>query len=380
MTTLGAQLVPFVDLGAQLTPIRDEVDAAMAAVLERGDYILGESVAAFEEEFAAYCGVRFGVGVDSGTSGLELALAACGIGPGDEVITVANTFIATVLAISHVGAVPVLVDVAPDTFTMDLDAVEAAIGPATKAIVPVHLYGYPAAMDRVTALAARHGLRVIEDASQAHGATYQGRRAGSFGDAAVFSLYPAKNLGALGDAGVVVTDDPAIDHELRLLRNYGSEVKYHHLSKGHNRRLDTLQAAVLRVKLPHLDHWNEARRIAAAHYDEALDGIDGVIVPPRPTLAEEPVYHLYPILAARRDELQEHLSRDGIATGIHYPVPIHLQPAYADLPYESGAFPRTEEQARALLSLPMYPGLTSRDVARVVESIRTFFGATGVNA
>ncbi len=380
MTTLGAQPVPFVDLGAQLAPISAEVEAAIASVVRRGDFILGESVAAFEQEFATYCGVQYGIGVDSGTSGLELALAACGIGPGDEVITVANTFIATVLAISHVGATPVLVDVAPGSFTMDLDAVEAAVGPATKAIIPVHLYGYPVAMDRITELAGRHGLKVIEDASQAHGAKFKGRRVGSFGDAAVFSLYPAKNLGAFGDAGIVVTNDPAIDHEIRLSRNYGSEVKYHHLSKGHNRRLDTLQAAVLRARLPHLDGWNGLRRTAAAQYDVALDGIDGIIAPPVTDGDDEPVYHLYTIRSTARDALQEHLSRGGISTGIHYPVPIHLQPAYADLNHEKGSFPNTEQQAAELLSLPMYPGLTSADVARVVESIEEFVASTGASS
>jgi dTDP-4-amino-4,6-dideoxygalactose transaminase len=372
--------VPFVDLGAQLETIRPEIDAAIAGVLERGDFILGDSVARFEEEFAAYCETRFAVGVDSGTSGLELALAAFGVGPGDEVITAANTFIATALAISHVGATPVLVDIAPGTFNLDPALVEQAITPATRAIIPVHLYGYPAELSPILELAADHGLVVIEDASQAHGARWQGRRVGSFGHAGVFSLYPAKNLGAFGDGGVIVTNDAAIDAALRLARNYGSPVKYHHISKGHNRRLDTLQAAVLRVKLPHLDDGNRARRAHAASYDRLLGGLmpgDSPVVrtPPTATPDQEPVYHLYVVRCDDRDGLQRHLRADGISTVIHYPLPIHLQAAYADLGYREGDFPVTERYARQVLSLPMYPQLEPWMIERVVASIEGFVQA-----
>ncbi len=364
--------VPFVDLGAQLKGIRPEIDEAIAGVLERGDYILGESVELFEQEFAAYCQSRFAVGVDSGTSGLELALAAFDIGAGDEVITAANTFIATALAISHVGAVPVLVDIDPGTFVMDVAQVESVITPATRAIMPVHLYGYPVDLEPLMELADRRGLVVIEDASQAHGARYHGRRVGGFGHAAVFSLYPAKNLGAFGDAGVIVTNDPSIDQALRLARNYGSLVKYHHLTKGRNRRLDTLQAAILRVKLPHLDAWNQARRANAAAYDQLLDASRAVIPPPRAAEGVEPVYHLYVVRSPDRDGLARHLRDDGISTVIHYPVPIHLQAAYADLGHGEGDFPLTEGYAREVLSLPMYPELAAGAIERVVASIERF--------
>ncbi len=364
--------VPFVDLGAQLSQIRPDIDAAIAGVLERGDYILGASVERFEEEFAAYCQTRFAVGVDSGTSGLELALTACGVGAGHEVITAANTFIATALAISHAGARPVLVDLAPGTFNMDPAAVERAITPDTRAIVPVHLYGYPADMAPLMEIARRHGLAVVEDASQAHGARYGGNRVGTFGDAAAFSLYPAKNLGALGDAGVVVTNDPDIADALRLARNYGSPVKYHHVSKGHNRRLDTLQAAVLRVKLPYLDDWNRRRRANAAAYNRLLGDSEGVLAPPGDGVGAEAVYHLYVIRCEQRDRLQRHLSNEGISTVIHYPVPIHLQPAYADLGHSRGDFPIAEQYAREVLSLPMYPELAEAGIERVAAAIERF--------
>jgi dTDP-4-amino-4,6-dideoxygalactose transaminase len=349
----------------------------MTGVLDRGDFILGDGVDRFEQEFAAYCDTKFAVGVDSGTSGLELALAAVGIGPGDEVITAANTFIASALAISHVGATPVLVDVTAETYVMDPDLVEQAITPATRAIMPVHLYGYPADLEPLMELADRHGLQVVEDASQAHGARYRGRRVGSFGHAAVFSLYPAKNLGAFGDAGVIVTNDSSIDNALRLARNYGSPVKYQHVTKGHNRRLDTLQAAVLRVKLPHLDDWNEARRANAARYDRLLAGSPVVVPPPPATGDQEPVYHLYVIRSDDRDGLQRHLRDDGISTVIHYPLPIHLQAAYADLGHREGDFSLTEQYSRQVLSLPMYPELESAHIERVVASIERFVPATG---
>ena len=306
---VAVRKVPFVDLGAQYRSIRTEVEAAMSGVLERCDFILGGSVAEFEAEMAAYCEASFGVGVDSGTSALELALMALDIGPGDEVITAANTFIASTLAISYVGATPVLVDIDPDTYQIDVNQIEAAITPLTKALMPVHLYGHPADMGPILEIASRHGLKVLEDASQAHGARYQGRRVGALGDIGAFSLYPAKNLGAYGDAGVLVTNDPDLDHKLRLLRNYGSTKKYHHDIKGFNRRLDTLQAAVLRVKLSHLDRWNAARRSHAAEYTKILSESGADVGLPSTADGCEPVFHLYVIRHSDRDGLQRHLSR-----------------------------------------------------------------------
>ncbi len=363
--------VPFVDLRAQYASIREEVHQAMDRVLQRTDFILGQDVEAFEEEFAAYCGARYGIGVDSGTSALELILRAYDLGPGDEIIAPANTFIATVLAISYVGATPILVDADPHTLSMDPALVEAAITPRTKAIMPVHLYGHPADMDAIMAIADRHDLVVIEDASQAHGARYKGQRVGSLGHAAAFSLYPAKNLGAYGDAGILVTDDAQIADTLRMLRNYGQRVKYHHDLVGYNRRLDTLHAAVLRVKLRHLDDWSAARRSHAARYSQLLADVPGVTLPGQ-AQDVEPVFHLYVIQVEQRDELRAFLAEQGIATGIHYPVPIHLQPAYRHLGYQEGDFPVTEASARHMLSLPMYPELPDEAIQRVVQAIRAF--------
>jgi dTDP-4-amino-4,6-dideoxygalactose transaminase len=362
--------VPFVDLAAQYEGISAEVRQAIDGVLESSDFILGRDVRAFEEEFAAYCGAQHAVAVDSGTSALELALRACGVGAGDEVITAANTFIATALAISHAGARPVLVDVDPDTYALDAARVREAVGARTRAIIPVHLYGHPADMDPITAIARQHGLRIIEDACQAHGARYKGRRVGSFGDAAAFSFYPGKNLGAYGDGGMVVTNDAAIADTLRLSRDYGQKEKYHHLSRGFNRRLDSLQAAILRVKLKHLDAWNARRREHALVYRHFLAGADVQI--PTPATDVEPVWHLFVICSTRRDALREYLSSLGIATGIHYPTPIHLQPAYRDLGYHAGAFPVTEAAAAQMLSLPMYPELEFASIAHVAANIRDF--------
>ena len=366
--------VPFVDLGAQYRSIRHEVEAAMSGVLERCDFILGGSVAEFEAEMAAYCEASFGVGVDSGTSALELALMALDVGPGDEVITAANTFIASTLAISYVGATPVLVDIDPDTYQIDVNQIEAAITPRTKAIMPVHLYGHPAEMGPILEIASRHRLKVLEDASQAHGARYQGRRVGALGDIGAFSLYPAKNLGAYGDAGVLVTNDPDLDNKLRLLRNYGSTKKYHHDIKGFNRRLDTLQAAVLRVKLAHLDGWNAARRSHAAEYTRILNESGAATGLPSTAAGCEPVYHLYVIRHSDRDGLQRHLTDHGIGTVIHYPIPIHLQPAYADLRLGPGSFPVTEAYSSQILSLPMFAELTADDISYVCEKIAEFDG------
>lgn len=364
--------VPFVDLAAQYATLETEVNAAIANVLRRTDFILGQDVERFEEEFAAYCGVKFGVGVDSGLSALELLLRAYDIGPGDEVITAANTFIATALAISGVGATPVLVDIDPDTYMMDIGQLEAAITPRTAAIMPVHLYGHVADMDALMAIADRYGLIVLEDASQAHGAWYHGARVGSLGHAAAFSLYPAKNLGAYGDAGIVVTNDAQIVDRVRLLRNYGSTKKYHHEVQGSNRRLDTLHAAILRVKLRQLDQWNAARRRHAQHYNERLK--EANVVCPQEADHTVPVYHLYVIRVADRDGLQAHLRAKGIATVIHYPVPIHLQPAYASLGYPQGAFPITEKFAGEMLSLPMYAELSDEAVEYVAAAVKEYVG------
>jgi dTDP-4-amino-4,6-dideoxygalactose transaminase len=363
--------VPFVDLTTQYGALSDEIQAAITAVMARGDFILGREVELLEQEFAAYCGARFAIGVDTGTSALELALRAYGIGPGDEVITAANTFVATVIAILSAGATPMLADVDPCTYNLDPSSCAAAITKRTKAIMPVHLYGHPADMDAIANLAQTHSLTVIEDACQAHGARYKGRRAGSLGDAAAFSFYPAKNLGAYGDAGMVVTDDAQIASHVRMLRNYGQQKKYHHVAYGFNRRLDTLQAAVLRVKLGRLDAWNESRRRIASRYNRHLAGLPVAL--PQEAAYAEPVYQLYVLRTARRDELQEFLHSQGVATGIHYPIPIHQQPAYAHLGYPAGSFPVTEQQAAQLLSLPMYPELGDDAVDYVAETIAEFF-------
>jgi dTDP-4-amino-4,6-dideoxygalactose transaminase len=342
-------------LSAQHSEIGAEVSEAVERVLRDGDFILGAEVERFETDFAAYCGATAAVGVDSGTSALELALRAFDCGPGDEVITVANSFIATALAITHVGAKPVFVDVDPGTFLMDVTQLEAAITPSTQAIIPVHLYGQVADMDPILALARDRGLAVIEDAAQAHGATYRGRRAGSLGDAAAFSFYPAKNLGAAGDAGMVVVADGARAERLRLLRNYGQAVKNRHDLLGFNRRLDTLQAAVLQVKLRHLDQWSEDRRERAVLYDELLAASS--LRTPSPASEGEHVYHLYVVRADDRDGLRAELADKEISTQVHYPTPIHLQPAYAGLGLGPGSFPVTEQLAGEILSLPMYPEL-----------------------
>lgn len=364
------QQVPFVDLKAQYQTIKDEIDTAITEVLTNTNFILGQAVADFESDFAAYCGTHFAIGVDSGLSALELVLRAYGIGPGDEVITAANTFIATALAISSVGATPILVDIDPATYLLDVVRVECAIGPYTKAIMPVHLYGHVADMDPITELAHRHNLKVIEDASQAHGARYKGRRVGGLGDAAAFSLYPAKNLGAYGDAGIIVTDDAEVAEQVRLLRNYGSIQKYHHEVAGFNRRLDTLHAAVLRVKLQKLDQWNTARRCHANRYRKLLDGCG--IGFPTESQHEEAVYHLFVIEVDARDELQRHLTTRGISSVIHYPIPLHLQPAYQHLGYSKGDFPITERTCERILSLPIYPELSDTQIDHVVQAVHSF--------
>jgi len=361
--------VPFVDLPAQYPAIGPEISEAVAKVIHDADFILGRDVGLFEKEFAAYCEAKYAVGVDSGTSALELALRAYNIGPGDEVITAANTFIASALAISHAGAKPVLVDVDPYTYTIDVAGLGKAITPRTKAIVPVHLYGHPAHMDPIRELAENFGLVVIEDACQAHGARYKGKRTGSLAHAAAFSFYPGKNLGAFGDGGMIVTNDHEIAKRLEMLRNYGQKEKYHHQFRGYNRRLDTLQAAILRVKLRYLEKWNASRRWNAKLYQECLEGAE--VVTPVEAAGAESVWHLYVIRTENRDTLREALISRGISPGIHYPIPIHLQPAYKDLGYKRGDFPVTEAHAQRILSLPMYAELPPESIKYVAQSIQT---------
>jgi dTDP-4-amino-4,6-dideoxygalactose transaminase len=365
--------VPFVDLGVQYRAIAAEIDDAISKVIQEADFILGREVRLFEEEFAEFCDASYAVGVDSGTSALELALRAFDIGPGDEVITAANSFIASALGISHAGANPVLVDVDPCTYTLDVIALERAITRRTKAIIPVHLYGHPAHMGPIRQLADKHGLVVIEDACQAHGARYKGKRVGSLGQAAAFSFYPGKNLGACGDGGMVVTKDRKIASRLEMLRNYGQKEKYKHLFRGYNRRLDTMQAAILRVKLKYLEKWNAARRWNAELYHKFLEG-SGILTP-REAAGAQSVWHLYVIQTEQRDVLREHLVGRGIQASIHYPVPIHLQPAYRDLGYERGDFPVTEACAQHILSLPMYAELTCEQIEFVTKTVSNFMSA-----
>ena len=362
--------VPFVDLKAQHRSLVCELQHAISAVLQRGDFILGEDVRLLEEEFAGYCEAQYAVGVSSGTAALELALRAFEIGPGDEVVTGANTFIATAAAISYAGAKPVLVDIDAQSYNIDVSQIEAAVTEQTKAIIPVHLYGQPADMGPILEIAERRGLVVIEDACQAHGARYKGKRVGSLGHAAAFSFYPAKNLGACGDAGMVVTSDPQLAERIRMLRDHGQREKYHHTLLGYNHRLDTIQAAVLRVKLKYLDEWNAARRRHAQRYNVLLDGCPALT--PREADDCECTYHLYVIRIQDRDALRAHLRDKGIATGIHYPIPIHLQPAYQQLGYGKGSFPVTEECCKQVLSLPMYAELTPDQIEYVAEAIRDF--------
>jgi dTDP-4-amino-4,6-dideoxygalactose transaminase len=360
---MNSSRIPFLDVPAAYSELQEELDAAAQRVMASGAYILGPEVTAFEEEFAAYCGARHAIGVGNGLDALRLILLACGIGPGDEVIVPSNTFIATWLGVSQAGATPVPVEPDPATHNITAAAIGAAITPATKAIMPVHLYGQPADMDPIVALGRDRGIPVIEDAAQAQGARYRGRLAGSLADAAGFSFYPGKNLGALGDAGAVTTDDDALAERVRMFRNYGSKVKYHHDVPGMNSRLDSLQAALLRVKLRRLDEWNERRRAVAALYLERLADADELALPAVPEWAE-PVWHLFVVRHPRRDELQQRLAEAGIDTIIHYPIPPHRTGAY-----DSGAsLPIAERLADEVLSLPMGPHLSHEDATRVAEA------------
>ena len=359
--------LPLVDLKAQHASIAAEVRAALDNVMSNTDFILGADVHEFESEFARYCDAEHCVGLDSGMSALELGMRAMGIGPGDEVITPAGSFIASSSAISFTGATPVWVDVDPKTYNIDPALIEAAITPRTKAIMAVHLYGQPADMDPILAIGRKHDLPVIEDACQSHGAHYKGRRTGSMGAFGAFSFYPAKNLGAYGDAGALTTNDPELAEKIRMMRNYGQREKYDHVYLAWNRRLDTIQAAVLRVKLRHLDEWNEARKRVASLYGELLAG-SGVALP-RTAAGAEHVYHLFVIQVEDRDRVQDELAAQGISTGIHYPLPIHLQEAYRSAGFGAGSFPVTEAAAKRILSLPMYPELTEDSVRRVAAAL-----------
>lgn len=357
----------FLDLRASYIELQDEIDAAIKRVLESGWYILGEEVDAFEQEYATYCEAKYCVGVANGLDALHLALLALDVGPGDEVIVPSNTYIATWLAVSQCGATPVPVEPNEATYNIDPSRIEAAITPRTKAIIPVHLYGQPADLDPILALAHKHGLRVLEDAAQAHGARYKGKRLGAHGDVVAWSFYPGKNLGAFGDGGAITTDDPEIADRIRVLRNYGSRVKYVNEVRGINSRLDTLQAAALRVKLQHLDRWNGARRAIAVGYLTGLADA-GLILPVVPDWAE-PVWHLFVIRHPRRDLLQKALAEAGITTMIHYPISPHLQEAYRDLQVP-GKFPVAECLQREVLSLPMHPLITSQEVDYVCQATK----------
>jgi dTDP-4-amino-4,6-dideoxygalactose transaminase len=370
--------LPLVDLKAQYLVIKAEIDAAIQRVLESTAFINGPDVSAFEAEFAQFCGVNYAIGVASGTAALQLALAAFEIGPGDEVITVAHTFCATAEAIAHVGARPVFVDIDPQTYTIDPKAIEKAITPKTRAIIPVHLYGMPADMDAINAIAQAYGLVVIEDAAQAHGAQYRGRIVGGLGHAACFSFYPGKNLGAYGDAGAVTTNDPEIAQRLFALRDHGrmrqangKAAKYEHTIIGFGERLDTLQAAILRVKLRHLPKWTMRRQHLAHVYRQLLAHLPSISLPYTPD-DRKSVYHLFVIRALQRDTLRSLLLDQGIETGIHYPIPLHLQKAFAYLGYKVGDLPYTERAAAEILSLPLFPEMSEADCMRVAQAIEAW--------
>lgn len=363
--------VPFLDLKAAHAELRTELDAACSRVIESGWFILGDEVKAFEGEFAAYCGAKHCIGVGNGLEALHLALRAMGIGAGDEVIVPANTYIASWLAVSQAGATPVPVEPNRRTYNLDPERIENAITSKTKGIMPVHLYGQPADMDPIKTIASQYGLKVLEDASQAHGALYKSQRVGSVGDAAAFSLFPGKNLGALGDAGVVLTNDDELASKIRWLRNYGSETKYYNKVQGYNSRLDELQAALLRVKLKTLDDWNERRKARATYYLQTLEGQPDLVLPYVPQ-SIDPVWHLFVVRHPRRDDLRLHLEKSGVGTIIHYPVPPHLQEAYASAGYARGAFPITEAMANEVLSIPIGPHLLESQAEYVVDQITSF--------
>jgi dTDP-4-amino-4,6-dideoxygalactose transaminase len=361
--------VPFVDLGAHHAPIRAELDEAIAEVIDSGAFAGGPFVEKFEREFAAYCGCQYAVGVGSGTEALWLGLLALGIGQGDEVITVPSTFMATAEAITYSGARPVFVDVDECTYTMDPAGLEEAVSSRTKAIIPVHLFGQPADMDPILHFAREHGLAVIEDACQAHGAEYKGRKVGLLGDIGCFSFYPGKNLGAFGEAGAVITNSFELQEKIRILRDHGQVRKYHHGMVGWNCRMDGIQAAVLSVKLAYLDRWNSLRRAHALQYANAFVGLEEVRTPLEASYSRH-VYHVYPICVHQRNEVMWLLKEKGIQCGVHYPVPVHLQRAYGSLGYGMGAFPISEQIAKECISLPMFPELTSTQIETVTVCVK----------
>jgi len=359
--------VPLLDLKKQYQSIKPEIDAAIAKVLDSSQFVLGPEVAEFENEFAFYCGAAECIALNSGTSALHLALLAAGIGSGDEVITVPFTFVASIAAVVYAGARPGLIDIDPRSFTIDPAAIEAAVTPRTKAILPVHLYGQSADMDPIMEIARRHGLIVIEDAAQAHGAKYKGRTVGSIGDIGCFSFYPGKNLGAYGEGGAVTTSNPEYAQTVRRLRDWGQDRKYHHVLHGYNYRMEALQGAILRVKLRHLEHWTEARRAIVGRYNQLL--ANSAVERPAEMPWARHVYHQYTLRTAHREELQATLQQEGIQTGIHYAVPVHLQPAYSNLVYTRSALPESEKAANEVLSLPLYPEMTEQQIQSVAQAV-----------
>jgi len=360
--------IPFGDLKRQYISIKDEIDEAIRKVLNRGSFILGENVESFEREFSNFCGAKFGIGVGSGTEALHLSLVSCGVQAGDEVITVANTAVPTVSAISFANATPVFVDIDPESYNINPSKIEEKISKKTKVILPVHLYGQPADMDSILEVAKRHKLKVIEDACHAHGAEYKGRTVGTLGNIGCFSFYPTKNLSAYGDGGMVVTNDEEIAIRLKMLRNYGEERRYHNPIKGFNSRLDEIQAAILRVKLKYLSKWNERRRKIAESYNNLLK----TVIKPKEMDYTRHIYHLYVVRSTKRDQLQMYLQEEGIGTLIHYPVPIHLQPAYRDLGFKKGSLPITEKYANEILSLPIFPELTDEEIKYISNTVNSF--------
>jgi dTDP-4-amino-4,6-dideoxygalactose transaminase len=370
-------MIPFVDLKAQYHSIKDEVRQAIDRVLESSAFILGKEVAAFEETFAAYCTTKYAIGVNSGTSALHLALLAAGVGPGDEVITTPHTFVATVAAIGYTGATPVFVDIDPESFTIDPAGIEAKITNRTKVIMPVHLYGQTADMDPILEIARRHNLVVVEDAAQAHGAEYKGRRAGSMGDIGCFSFYPGKNLGAYGEGGAVATNNPEFNRTIRMLRDWGAEKKYHHVLKGYNYRLEGIQGAILNVKMKYIEQWTEARRAHAVAYSELLNG---VVETPKVRSYARHVFHVFALQVDDRAGLQQALDSAAVQTGIHYPIPVHLLEAWADLGHKPGSFPHAEEAAARELSLPMYPELTRKQIEEVASAVEAAVSRKAVTA
>jgi len=365
--------VPFLDLKAPYEELQDEMDAAWRRVMLSGSFILGAELSEFESEFATYCGAKHCIGVANGLDALQLILRTMNIGPGDEVIVPANTYIATWLAVSQTGATPVPIEPDLESFNLDPARLEDVISPLTKAIIPVHLYGQPANMDAINQIADSNGIKVIEDAAQAHGARYKGKRVGGLGFAAGFSFYPGKNLGALGDAGAVVTNDDTLADQVRVLRNYGSRTKYINENKGFNSRLDELQAAMLRVKLRKLDEWNERRQLIAKDYLLKLDGMPNLRLPGLPKWMD-PVWHLFVVRHQNRDSLQKHLTDAGVGTLIHYPQPPHLQNAYAELGYTRSSFPISEQMATQVLSIPIGPHLSNEEAQYVIATMESFHG------